>query len=169
MTVEVSSWNTRPSRSWTTCWLAQSVTTCGTQPIGILRFYLAESSTWIGINLSGDGSNIMRLYILVGWTSIYPLFCWGIWGIAIGPDWFWLVLTRYPGGCHPTRQVNESGGGDPSLEVRLEPLWRRSTLVDLAKVARLIAPSGPSAEPSAGPSAGPSGPSDPNFSKSPEI
>ena len=32
-----------------------------------------------------------------------------------------------------TRQVNESIGGDPSLEVRLEPLWRRSTLVDLAK------------------------------------
>ena len=32
-------------------------------------------------------------------------------------------------------EVNESSGGDPSLEVRLEPLWRRSTLVDLAKVA----------------------------------
>ena len=30
-------------------------------------------------------------------------------------------------------KVNESSGGDPSLEVRLEPLWRRSTLVDLAK------------------------------------
>lgn len=34
-------------------------------------------------------------------------------------------------------QVNESSGGDPSLEVRLEPLWRRSTLVDLAKAAWL--------------------------------
>eukprot|EP00435_Cladocopium_sp_Y103_P045366 s1029_g13.t1 len=37
-----------------------------------------------------------------------------------------------------TAEVNESGGGDPSLEVRLEPLWRRSTLVDLAKVARRL-------------------------------
>ncbi|CAL1148770.1 unnamed protein product [Cladocopium goreaui] len=39
------------------------------------------------------------------------------------------------GGVFVKYKVNESGGGDPSLEVRLEPLWRRSTLVDLAKDA----------------------------------
>ncbi|CAJ1416735.1 unnamed protein product, partial [Effrenium voratum] len=40
------------------------------------------------------------------------------------------------GGVFVKYKVNESSsGGDPSLEVKLEPLWRRSTLVDLAKDA----------------------------------
>ena len=43
----------------------------------------------------------------------------------------------FPAKFRGFNQVNESSGGDPSLEVRLEPLWRRSTLVDLAKVARM--------------------------------
>ena len=40
------------------------------------------------------------------------------------------------GGVFVKYKVNETGVGDPSVEVRLEPLWRRSTLVDLAKAAK---------------------------------
>ena len=41
---------------------------------------------------------------------------------------FWTFLRSAP------VQVHESStGADPSVEVKLEPLWRRSTLVDLAK------------------------------------
>ncbi|CAK9055134.1 unnamed protein product [Durusdinium trenchii] len=39
------------------------------------------------------------------------------------------------GGVFVKYKVNETSGGDSSVEVRLEPLWRRSTLVDLAKDA----------------------------------
>ncbi|CAE7648230.1 pikAI, partial [Symbiodinium sp. CCMP2456] len=43
---------------------------------------------------------------------------------------FWTLLRSAP------LQVHESStGADPSVEVKLEPLWRRSTLVDLAKDA----------------------------------
>ena len=37
------------------------------------------------------------------------------------------------GGVFVKYKVNESAGNEPSLEVKLEPLWRRSTLIDLVK------------------------------------
>ena len=70
MMAEVSSWNTRPSQSWTR-WLAQSVTTCGMQPSGILGFYLALELESIDVGMDQTGS--LLNCTSVGWRSTQNL------------------------------------------------------------------------------------------------